>query len=235
MATPADQRTVILVNVFVARTVKLLNAFAASCESKLHSLHLRLVDIDTRVTLLEAQIRSTGLHTANGRAGRGREAPQKNLKASSAAAGSTVIPTVTFGTLDVAAATSAAATNETVANPPATELPVTTVTTAPGSDLHAADSAAAGGKLKAALNSDVPATVAQSVTTPDNDRQNQPGGNSAGVSPSNAITVDSGEATAAAVTPAAATEAAAAAAAAAVEAAAEAVARRAATGGLDQE
>ncbi|CAI5528028.1 unnamed protein product [Closterium sp. Naga37s-1] len=62
MAAPEDQRTVILVNVFVDRTVKLLNAFAASCESKLQSLHLRLVEIDTRPIQLQ-QARSSHLYS----------------------------------------------------------------------------------------------------------------------------------------------------------------------------
>ncbi|CAI7797377.1 unnamed protein product [Closterium sp. NIES-54] len=178
MAPPEDQRTVILVNVFVDRTVKLLNAFAASCESKLQSLHLRLVEIDTRVTLLEAQIRSTGLHTANGRSAHAREAHQRNKKLASAAIGSTVTSTV------ISAAT----------NAPATEPPITGAT---GEVSPAADSASAGEKLTPLLDSNVPAIITPSLVTPrSGEGQNQPAGKPA----CNAISVESGEAAAAAAT-----------------------------------
>ncbi|CAI7742942.1 unnamed protein product [Closterium sp. NIES-53] len=166
------------VNVFVDRTVKLLNAFAASCESKLQSLHLRLVEIDTRVTLLEAQIRSTGLHTANGRSAHAREAHQRNKKLASAAIGSTVTSTV------ISAAT----------NAPATEPPITGAT---GEVSPAADSASAGEKLTPLLDSNVPAIITPSLVTPrSGEGQNQPAGKPA----CNAISVESGEAAAAAAT-----------------------------------
>ncbi|CAI5461107.1 unnamed protein product [Closterium sp. Yama58-4] len=197
MAAPEDQRTVILVNVFVDRTVRLLNAFSASCESKLQSLHFRLVEIDTHVTLLEAQIRSTGLHTANGRSALAREAHLRNKKLASAAVGSTVTSTV------ISAATNAAATNESIAHAADTEPPITAAT---GEVSPAAESASAGEKLTPPLDSNVPAVITSSLVTPhSSEGQNQPVGKPA----SNAVSVESGKAAAAAATEAEAAAAAA--------------------------
>ncbi|XP_072964193.1 uncharacterized protein [Typha angustifolia] len=58
----SDQRTLYLVNIFIANTARFLNSFSALCEDKLAHLHRRIVRLDASLTLLEAKIRSVCLY-----------------------------------------------------------------------------------------------------------------------------------------------------------------------------
>ncbi|XP_006652164.1 WASH complex subunit 3-like [Oryza brachyantha] len=54
----SDQRTIYLVNMFIANTVEFLNSFAATCNDKLSLLHRKIVKLDSSLTLLEAKLHS---------------------------------------------------------------------------------------------------------------------------------------------------------------------------------
>ncbi|KAG0586297.1 hypothetical protein M758_2G089500 [Ceratodon purpureus] len=54
----ADNRTVFLVNTFIAHTVLLLNNFSAVCEDKLADVHLRILRLEATTTLLESKLDS---------------------------------------------------------------------------------------------------------------------------------------------------------------------------------
>uniref|UniRef100_A0A0D3FU09 Uncharacterized protein n=1 Tax=Oryza barthii TaxID=65489 RepID=A0A0D3FU09_9ORYZ len=54
----SDQRTIYLVNMFIANTVEFLNSFAAQCNDKLSLLHRKIVKLDSSLNLLEAKLRS---------------------------------------------------------------------------------------------------------------------------------------------------------------------------------
>ncbi|XP_066322814.1 uncharacterized protein [Miscanthus floridulus] len=54
----SDQRTIYLVNMFIANTVEFLNSFAALCDDKLALLHRNIVKLDLSLALLEAKLHS---------------------------------------------------------------------------------------------------------------------------------------------------------------------------------
>uniref|UniRef100_A0A0D9W3C4 Uncharacterized protein n=1 Tax=Leersia perrieri TaxID=77586 RepID=A0A0D9W3C4_9ORYZ len=54
----SDQRTIYLVNMFIANTVEFLNSFSALCNNKLALLHRKIVKLDSSLALLEAKLHS---------------------------------------------------------------------------------------------------------------------------------------------------------------------------------
>ncbi|KAL6652993.1 hypothetical protein ACP70R_011918 [Stipagrostis hirtigluma subsp. patula] len=54
----SDQRTIYLVNMFIADTVEFLNSFASLCNDKLALLHRKVVKLDSSLALLEAKLHS---------------------------------------------------------------------------------------------------------------------------------------------------------------------------------
>uniref|UniRef100_A0A0E0KNU7 Uncharacterized protein n=1 Tax=Oryza punctata TaxID=4537 RepID=A0A0E0KNU7_ORYPU len=62
----SDQRTIYLVNMFIANTVEFLNSFAAQCNDKLSLLHRKIVKLDSSLNLLEAKLRSIDDNNAFG-------------------------------------------------------------------------------------------------------------------------------------------------------------------------
>ncbi|XP_042498096.1 WASH complex subunit 3-like isoform X2 [Macadamia integrifolia] len=55
----SDQRTLYLVNIFIMDTTRFLNHFSALCEEKLVNVHRRMLRLDSSLTLLEEQLRSS--------------------------------------------------------------------------------------------------------------------------------------------------------------------------------
>ncbi|XP_062227325.1 uncharacterized protein LOC133925404 [Phragmites australis] len=64
--TVSDQRTIYLVNMFIANTVEFLNSFAALCNDKLALLHRKVVKLDSSLALLEAKLHSIDGNDASG-------------------------------------------------------------------------------------------------------------------------------------------------------------------------
>ncbi|OEL37979.1 hypothetical protein BAE44_0001002 [Dichanthelium oligosanthes] len=62
----SDQRTIYLVNMFIANTVEFLNSFAATCDDKLAVLHRKIVKLDSSLALLEAKLHSIDQNNALG-------------------------------------------------------------------------------------------------------------------------------------------------------------------------
>ncbi|RCV32975.1 hypothetical protein SETIT_7G046000v2 [Setaria italica] len=62
----SDQRTIYLVNMFIANTVEFLNSFAATCDDKLALLHRKIVKLDSSLALLEAKLHSIDENIALG-------------------------------------------------------------------------------------------------------------------------------------------------------------------------
>ncbi|KAK3145114.1 hypothetical protein QOZ80_4AG0323360 [Eleusine coracana subsp. coracana] len=62
----SDQRTIYLVNMFIANTVEFLNSFAAVCDDKLALLHRKMVKLDSSLALLEAKLHSIEENNALG-------------------------------------------------------------------------------------------------------------------------------------------------------------------------
>ncbi|CAN6242241.1 unnamed protein product, partial [Urochloa humidicola] len=62
----SDQRTIYLVNMFIANTVEFLNSFAATCDDKLALLHRKIVKLDSSLALLEARLYSIDENNAPG-------------------------------------------------------------------------------------------------------------------------------------------------------------------------
>eukprot|EP00262_Sarcandra_glabra_P008121 TRINITY_DN21345_c0_g1_i1.p1 TRINITY_DN21345_c0_g1~~TRINITY_DN21345_c0_g1_i1.p1 ORF type:complete len:217 (+),score=42.39 TRINITY_DN21345_c0_g1_i1:122-772(+) len=54
----SDQRTLYLVNIFIANTARFLNRFSAICEDKLAHVHRRILRLAATLLLLEAKLRS---------------------------------------------------------------------------------------------------------------------------------------------------------------------------------
>ncbi|KAF3337104.1 WASH complex subunit CCDC53 isoform X2 [Carex littledalei] len=53
----SDQRTLYLVNIFVANAAQFLNSFSALCQDKLCLVHRKILKLDASLTLLESQLR----------------------------------------------------------------------------------------------------------------------------------------------------------------------------------
>ncbi|CAN6234550.1 unnamed protein product [Urochloa humidicola] len=62
----SDQRTIYLVNMFIANTVEFLNSFAATCDDKLALLHRKIVKLDSSLALLEVRLHSIDENNALG-------------------------------------------------------------------------------------------------------------------------------------------------------------------------
>ncbi|TVU13501.1 hypothetical protein EJB05_40560, partial [Eragrostis curvula] len=69
----SDQRTIYLVNMFIANTVEFLNSFAALCDDKLALLHRKIVKLDSSLALLEAKLHSIDENNASEHPTRERE------------------------------------------------------------------------------------------------------------------------------------------------------------------
>ncbi|CAL5033117.1 unnamed protein product [Urochloa decumbens] len=74
----SDQRTIYLVNMFIANTVEFLNSFAASCDDKLALLHRKIVKLDSSLALLEARLYSIDENNAVGHSSVSQKAQQSS-------------------------------------------------------------------------------------------------------------------------------------------------------------
>ncbi|GBG89396.1 hypothetical protein CBR_g49187 [Chara braunii] len=55
-----DQKTVVLVNTFIVRSVAFINRFAAICDERLEQVNRKIHQLDTTLSLLEANLSSVG-------------------------------------------------------------------------------------------------------------------------------------------------------------------------------